>query len=401
MADAASTAVPTGGRFRTLLVLCLGLFLFAYTVPLMGIAKAQLTTSLGLKTTAESWPLLMSFFLSWFIIVPPGAWLADVIGRKPLLILGSLLLVLGMLGLSYADTMLLGCIGQFLIGAGGILLQIIGIAAVTDLFANKRGNVLNIAVGLVGIFGLLSPVLFAALVPEQMTWNAFYRYSAVLPGLLIIFQLVSSFPETHKKTPVDAGTIKRLLTDPVFLLLIFAMYVYGVVEQGIPSWASSYVGEELGGNEQMQGWLVSGFWNSASIVRLLVGLFGWGERISYSRQVIFSSIAAIVCVVLATVSHNATMATTFFALSGAAIALIWPSIMTYAAQYSKAPATTVFGLIVGIGGALGVITGVSAPGIVKQRTELSYESLLLMLVVPFLMLMLVFFFRRSDDSAKS
>jgi fucose permease len=306
-----------------------------------------------------------------------------------------------MLVLSYADTLLLGCVGQFLMGAGGILLQIIGIAAVTDLFADRRGNALNIAVGLVGIFGLLSPVLFAALVPLYMSWNDFYRYSAVLPGLLIVMQLVTSFPETNKKSPVVPGTVKRLLSDPVFLLLILAMYVYGVVESGIPTWASSYLGEELGGSEQMQGWLVTGFWNLASIARLLVGLFGWGDRISYPRQIIFSSIAAIVCIVMATVPHNPQMATFFFALSGVAIALIWPSIMTYAAQYSKAPATTVFGLIVGIGGALGVITGSSAPGIIKEQTGLSYESLLLMLVVPFLLLILIFSFRRSDDSAKS
>ena len=104
---------------------------------------------------------------------------------------------------------------------------------------------------------------------------------------------------------------------------------------------------------------------------------------------------------MATVPHNPQMATFFFALSGVAIALIWPSIMTYAAQYSKAPATTVFGLIVGIGGALGVITGSSAPGIITEQTGLSYESLLLMLVVPFLLLILIFSFRRSDDSAKS
>lgn len=396
-----SSASAPGGRFRTLLVLYLGLFLFAYTVPLMGLAKAQISASLGMTTTAQSWPLLGAFFLSWLIIVPPGAWLADVIGRKPLLVLGSLLLILGMLVLSYADTLLLGCVGQFLMGAGGILLQIIGIAAVTDLFADRRGNALNIAVGLVGIFGLLSPVLFAALVPLYMSWNDFYRYSAVLPGLLIVMQLVTSFPETNKKSPVVPGTVKRLLSDPVFLLLILAMYVYGVVESGIPTWASSYLGEELGGSEQMQGWLVTGFWNLASIARLLVGLFGWGDRISYPRQIIFSSIAAIVCIVMATVPHNPQMATFFFALSGVAIALIWPSIMTYAAQYSKAPATTVFGLIVGIGGALGVITGSSAPGIIKEQTGLSYESLLLMLVVPFLLLILIFSFRRSDDSAKS
>lgn len=392
-----------GGRFVTLLVLYLGLFLFAYSVTLPGNAAAEIAATLHVAAE-DVWPVFSIFYFAWFCIIPAGAWLADKIGRKPLLIAGSLLLTLGMYGFSVSTSLWEGCAAQFLNGAGAILLQIVGIAAVTDLFAERRGGALNIAVGLVGIIAVLSPVMMGELLQRGVAWTTVYHYSALLPAALFVLQLFQKFPSAAPTVSASGevanrATMGQLLTDPKFLLLIAAMYVYGIVEAGIFIYSSQYLPNELGASKSLTGYVGSGYWITASLVRLLAGMFFKVDRIPYSKQIVFSAVAAAACVALGTLPHNLTMAVTFLSLSGAAIALIWPSIMALAATTTNAPATTVFGLIVGIGGSLGAMSGAGVLGFVKSSTGLSYEHSLLLLEIP-LVLLVAMFAMRKDDGTK-
>lgn len=404
MTENSPTSGASGGRFVTLAVLYLGLFLFAYAVTLPGNAAAEIAATLHTEP-ADVWPVFSIFYFAWFCIIPAGAWLADKIGRKPLLLLGSLLLTLGMYGFSVSTSLTLGCVSQFLSGAGAILLQIVGIAAVTDLYAERRGGALNIAVGLVGIIAVLSPVMMGELLQKGVAWTTVYHYSALLPALLFVLQLFQKFPSavTPAGKTADApgtATMGQLLTDPKFLLLIAAMYVYGIVEAGIFIYSSQYLPNELGASKSVTGYVGSGYWITASLVRLLAGMFFKVDRIPYSKQIVFSSLAAAGCVALGTLPHNLNLAVVFLTLSGAAIALIWPSIMALAATTTNAPATTVFGLIVGIGGSLGAMSGAGVLGFVKSRTGLSYEHSLLLLEIPLVLLVIMFTMRKDGAAVK-
>ena len=403
MTKSTSASAP-GGRFVTLLVLYLGLFLFAYSVTLPLNAASEIASTLNVSAK-DVWPVFSIFYFAWFCIIPAGAWLADKIGRKPLLIAGSLLLTLGMWGFSVSTTRIEGCAAQFANGAGAILLQIVGIAAVTDLYAARRGGALNVAVGLVGIIAVLSPVMMGELLQRGVAWTTVYHYSALLPAALFVLQLFQKFPSapapiTAQGEVENRATMGQLLTDPKFLLLIGAMYVYGIVESGIAIYASQYLPEERGASKSLTGYVGSGYWITASLVRLLAGMFFKVDRIPYSKQIVFSALAAAACVALGTLPHNLTMAVTFLTLSGAAIALIWPSIMALAATTTNAPATTVFGLIVGIGGSLGAMSGAGVLGYVKSTTGLSYEHSLLLLEIPLVLLVVMFSLRKDGAAAK-
>ena len=63
--------------------------------------------------------------------------------------------------------------------------------------------------------------------------------------------------------------------------------------------------------------------------------------------------------------------------------------MTYSVESTGQPTATVFGLVVGIGGATGTILGSSVLGAIKQA-GLSYQQSLLTLELPFALLVLIF-----------
>lgn len=389
MAEQRVEADRSTGRLVVTLVAYLGLFLFAYTVPLASPAKGVIAPSLGLATEADTWPLFTTYFLSWLFVVPSGAYMADRFGRKALLMAGSALLATGMLLFSVSDTLLLACVAQFLNGAGAILLQVVGIAVVTDLYAERRGSSLSLAVGLVGIVALLSPLLMGELLGRGVAWQSVYRYSAILPLAALALQAVSRFPRAPGAEHITLAVVRDLLRSPLFLLLILSMLVYAIVEQGIPIWAASYVGQDLGASVRVQGLVVSGYFVIMSVARALVGLAGGLDRRPYPAVVVGSAVLGAACLALGTLPNNLVMAAIFLPLSGAAIAMIWPSIMTYAVQETGKPTTVVFGLVVGIGGSLGAAFGAGALGRIKQM-GLTYQQSLLTLEIPLVALLVIF-----------
>src|SRR5262249_16128666 len=150
------------------------------------------------------------------------------------------------------------------------------------------------------------------------------------------------------------------------LMLIAAMLVYGIVEQGIPTWASSYLGDELGVSPRWQGIVVSAYFLIMSLVRTIVGGLKLFAKTPHTKMIAVGAGLGAICLALGTVPNNAWMGGIFLALAGGAIAQIWPGIMTYAVESSGKPTTTVFGLIVGYGGATGAILGSGLLGRIKQ-----------------------------------
>ena len=370
-------------------VLYLGMFLFAYTVPLASPAKEGIAASLGLERVEDTWPVFTSYFFGWLLVIPPISFLADRFGRRAMLLLGSATLTLGLLLFPAARTLQAACAAQFLNGAGAIILQIVGVAALTDLWSERRGSALTQAVGLVGLVALLSPLLMGEALQRGIPWTSVYRVSAPLALLVFLVLLWVRLPAAITSAPVAIADVGRLLRSPLFLLLIASMLTYGIVEQGIPTWAPSFLGVERDASVRGQGLVVTGYFVVMSLVRLVVGTFRLFERVPAPRMILVSSALGAACLGLGTLWPGPFGATLFLSAAGGAIALIWPSLMTYAGETARAPTATVFGLVVGLGGSTGAILGSGVLGWIKQA-GLSYARALQALEIPLLVLFLVF-----------
>src|SRR5262249_19602212 len=159
----------------------------------------------------NTWPVFTAYFLAWLVVIPPLGFLADRLGRKAVLLVGSLTLTAGLALFSVADGLALACVAQFLNGAGAIVLQIVGVAVLTDLYAEKRGRALNLAVGMVGMVALLSPLLMGELQQRGVHWSWVYRASALLPLLAFLVQLFSAFPPAGRAVPITGRDVGELL----------------------------------------------------------------------------------------------------------------------------------------------------------------------------------------------
>ena len=380
---------PPPSRAAATGALYLGMFLFAYTVPLAAPAKEGIAASLGLERIEDTWPVFTSYFFGWLLVIPPISFLADRVGRRPMLLAGSATLTAGLLLFSAAETLATACLAQFLNGAGGIILQIVGVAALTDLYADRRGSALTQAVGVVGVVALLSPLLMGEALQRGVAWSSVYLASAPLPLVAFVVLLAVRLPDAARAAPVALRDVGELLRSPLFLVLIASMLTYGIVEQGIPTWAPSFLGVERGATARGQGLAVTGYFVVMSLVRLAVGTFRLFERVPAPRMILVSSALGAACLALGTLWPTARGATAFLAAAGGAIALVWPSLMTYATETARKPTATVFGLVVGLGGSTGAILGSGVLGWIKQA-GLSYERSLQTLGIPLFVLFAVF-----------
>ena len=314
-----------------------------------------------LADPADAWPMFTSYFLAWLLIVPPGAYLADLLGRKTMLLAGSLALTLGMLLLSISTNLPMACAAQFLNGAGAILLQIVGVAIITDLDAQRRGSNLSLAVGLVGMVALLSPMLMTELLARGVEWTTVYRYSAILPALAFVAQWFCRFPTPAEPSRLRSQSWATCSAARRFCCSSSRCWSTASSSKGFRSGrptisarnsARVFTGRELRWQGYRQRLL------SDHVARAVdLGALGWLDGVSHPLVIVVCAVLGGICLALGTLSNHPTMAIIFLIASGPAIAMIWPSIMTYAVESTGQPTATVFGLVVGIGGATGVILG--------------------------------------------
>ncbi|HEY7315433.1 MAG TPA: MFS transporter [Gemmataceae bacterium] len=140
--------------------------------------------------------IFVIMMVAWMVVVRPAGWLADSIGRKPLLLLAwsAMTIRLGLIAVADSPQQLL--LIQVLDGLAQGLFGVLAAAWVTDRSADsRRAGEAQVLVGSCLVFGsALGPLLAGSLV-EYVGYRGLFDLLAATAGLatLIVLALV---PET-------------------------------------------------------------------------------------------------------------------------------------------------------------------------------------------------------------
>lgn len=152
--------------------------------------------------------------------------LSDRFGRKPLLLAGLALAVLGSVLAALAPSLTVLTVARVLQGAGSAAGMVIGRALVQDLFSGPERTRMMAFVGMV--MGVCPPAatLLGGHLHVSVGWQANFVVMAVLAGLLFLaawFGLPSVKPQAPAaRAPLLAG-YGRLMREPRFLLYVTLM----------------------------------------------------------------------------------------------------------------------------------------------------------------------------------
>ncbi len=199
--------LTAGKRNAVLFAVLLGLFLSALDQNVVGTALPRIVTDLhgsGLYT----W-VVTAYLLSSTITVPIYGKLSDIYGRKPWLIVGVSIFLIGSIlcGLSQNMTELIMFRGLQGIGAGALFP--IALAVIGDLFtARERGRYQGLFGAVFGLSFLLGPFI-GGWITDNVSWHWVFYVNLPL-GIITLVVISTVLPNFHPDTGVKIRDLDYL-----------------------------------------------------------------------------------------------------------------------------------------------------------------------------------------------
>jgi fucose permease len=245
-----------------------GAFVFGLVLALLGSLKLALARRADLGEGRVG-VLLLTLNVALIPMMLLAGVLLDAWGVRAVLILGSLLLTLALLGLSARPAYGRALLAVLAAGLGASALSAASVVLMPSAFFGVPETVASLNVGTVFIAlgALVTPVLTDVL----LGWVGLRRTLALLAFVCLVPAFVAALPARWElSAPRPAGAAELFGTPDVWLAgLVF--FFYAPLEAAVSLWATTYLAR-LGYGERRATWLLAGFWGAFLASRLLVGL---------------------------------------------------------------------------------------------------------------------------------
>jgi glucose/galactose transporter len=304
----------------------------------------------------ESYLVAFSFYISYFIMAIPSAWVLKKTGYKKGMSLGLVIMSAGALVFipaAFSRLYILFLAGLFIQGVGLSVLQTASNPYVTMLgsreSAARRISIMGVCNGVAGV---IAPILLgivalkdADLIRDKITHLSALQKAAeldelakrvVLPYVIMMIVLLllavlvfySGLPELdgdgeNEKQGIADAHKTSILQFPHLLLGVFTLFLYVGVEV--------IAGDTIIRYGSYQGIPLSKarFFTSCTLVNMLIGyiigILCIPRYIAQAKALYISSIAGLFFAALALITHG-MLSVVFISLLGLANALMWPSI---------------------------------------------------------------------------
>jgi ACDE family multidrug resistance protein len=255
-----------------------------------------------LSTTPAAVGLLVTaFFIPLMVLSPIAGGIADVYGRKPLLIIGLLIFGFSGLLMTFSTSFLLTVLLRLLQGIGGACILPVVVTSLGDLYT---GTASATAQGLRstshGVSGSIFPIFSGVLV--LVAWNyPFLLYIVPIPIALILYLFLEE-PSTHISQGNSANpnriSLKTILQKVPSLLLfprlsaaILGMFLTSFVFTAYITYSSLIIVLGISGTAGQAGILVSLFSASSAIAATQSGrIYSYFKHLVYP----FSALSIII-----------------------------------------------------------------------------------------------------------
>ncbi|MHB9032030.1 MAG: MFS transporter [Anaerolineae bacterium] len=207
---------------------------------------------------------------------------------------------------------------------------------------------------------LLSTLFIKAFGAER--WPLLPLLWAVVPVFNTI--LFSRVPLAPTLAPHEQTPLKRLFSAPVFLLAMLLMACAGASEQAIAQWSSLFAEKGLG-IPKLVGDLLGPVMFATFMGLGRVGYGIWGERLNLRTALTASALLCIACYGITVFAPSPFTSLVGVALSGLAVAIMWPGMLRMASKAYPLGGTAMFGVLA-IMGDLGCALGPWLAGVVTD-----------------------------------
>ncbi len=215
-------------------------------------------------------------FLAYAILSVPVGVLADKKGKKFVLVLGLMIVLVGeflpVVSMSHYAYLVFAI---FLIGSGMTILQVAGNPIMRDVSdPGKYSRNLTFAQFIKSIGSNTAPYVVPLVVSLGFVWTKIFSIYAVVVFITLLIVLGLKVKETSQdsaQTPVSLASSFRLLREPYVFLMVMGIFLYVGAEVGLNSWIATYLKDSYGLDIDKMATLGIGFFLSALAIGRLLG----------------------------------------------------------------------------------------------------------------------------------
>ncbi len=282
MRDDAPLAVPAAGTNpgaatpRTTLAVCIAsLFVLGLLNGALGPLLPQLSRRVGAPVEALG-AMFTALFLGALALQLAGGWLNERVGLRAMVVAGTALLAVAVLGLTLSPTLptLLAC--ALLAGAGQGMLDASTNVLVPAVYGDRSVSAVNLLHFAFGAGAVLSPVMTSL---ADAAWGSPMPILWVATALGVANALATSrwaMDPRVARAHDQPGAVARpaLYARPVLWGLSLVLFLGVGVEMGVGGWTTVYAGRTTALGAGAVATLVSGYWLALMTGRLLGAAVG-------------------------------------------------------------------------------------------------------------------------------
>ena len=313
-----------------------------------------------------------SFFFTQLLVDLFCAKYVDRIGYRTCIVASEVCSAAGLMGLAFLPEILPSpfagiILSVILYAIGSGLIEVLGSPIVEACpFENKEATMSLLhsfyCWGSVGTI-LVSTVFFLLFGIDSWKWLAILF--ALIPTINIY-----NFATCPIESLVEDGEgmgIRKLFSNPLFLIAIMMMVCSGASELAMAQWASAYAESALGFSKAVGD--IAGpcmFAVTMGISRVLFGKAG--DKMNLNKFMIGSGILCFICYLLASFSNNPLVGLAGCIVCGFSVGIMWPGTISISSKAFPTGGTAMFALLA-MAGDLGGSIGPAIVGAVADRFQ--------------------------------
>lgn len=224
---------------KTLIILCVEVIIMMMGIGLVSPILPQYALTFGVNMTMIGM-LITVFGIARMLVDIPAGKLTDRIGRRPVLIVGPLILSLGSIGCAISNTYWIFLAFRFVQGIGSAMYTTAAMVMLADISTDEnRGKLMSFYQGCVLLGAGLGPTMGGFIAQYFGLHTPFYVFAAmgVIASLWAYFSLPESRPAIIKpalkvEKSQSNKSVKTLLRNTDFILISLITFGVFVTRQG-------------------------------------------------------------------------------------------------------------------------------------------------------------------------
>lgn len=321
---------------------CLGLLTFGIVLTTLGTVLPAVIPRYGIDKAAAGalFTLLTLGILVGSLICGP---VVDRYGYKGILIAATVLIIAGLQGIAFAPSMAWLRFGVILIGFGGGVVNGGTNALVADISIESRGAGLSLlavffAVGAMGVPFVLG------ILPARFSYSMVMAWVGALVLIPLVVIALTRFPEPKQAQGFPIVEARRLVRDPVLLLMGFMLFLESGMEITVGGWTSTFFNEEMAVPARTALIYLSLYWMGMMLARLSLGFIL--PRVQPIRVLYACIVIGLGGAALLLTTRDAGMAAVGVFLLGVGFAAMFPVMLGFIGDRYAALSGTAFSVAI-------------------------------------------------------